>query len=355
MCVSYWSGPPKPKKSDSALMQAATQINPGGRPILPDGRRRDGADRFWPNVDVTPGHGPKGECWIWTSGTHMGYGQLGAGALAPGKRRPIRAHVASWLMHNGPILDGLWVLHKCDVKLCVRPDHLYLGTALDNVHDAQRRGLMAVAAPKLTETYWYAFISEAQGQMLKEAREKLDLSIFNIAEMVGMGFTHVSHFEAGRRSVRMEILHCLLLFYGIDKEAFGWFDCQFRHQNRPFKYTPEEIERMKGWQPRGRGVRKSPLKRSCREVFIRMKNHLADYANCSTELYRADLIVEALIKKELSLSGISKATQVTAYELKAIMSGESVHFVSLKRVVEYAGLSMNDVVSIEQVNQAKAA
>ena len=36
---------------------------------------------------------------------------------------------------NGPIPDGLFVCHQCDVKLCVRPDHFFLGTQADNMAD----------------------------------------------------------------------------------------------------------------------------------------------------------------------------------------------------------------------------
>lgn len=46
----------------------------------------------------------------------------------------------SWELHNGPIPDGLWVLHKCDNSRCVRPDHLYLGDHMQNMDDVSRRG-----------------------------------------------------------------------------------------------------------------------------------------------------------------------------------------------------------------------
>jgi hypothetical protein len=46
----------------------------------------------------------------------------------------------SWQIHCGEIPAGLQVLHKCDNPRCVRPDHLFLGTIADNVHDMLAKG-----------------------------------------------------------------------------------------------------------------------------------------------------------------------------------------------------------------------
>lgn len=74
-------------------------------------------------------------CWMWQGkpgGT--GYGSFSIRGKAMG------AHRASYTLLVGPIPDGLWVLHRCDVPLCVNPAHLFLGTAADNNADMDAKG-----------------------------------------------------------------------------------------------------------------------------------------------------------------------------------------------------------------------
>jgi hypothetical protein len=85
--------------------------------------------RFWSRVR-------KGDdCWEWLGRTSTnGYGAVWA------DKRDRRAHRVAWELVNGPIPDGLYVCHHCDNKRCVRPDHLFIGTATDNMQDALRKG-----------------------------------------------------------------------------------------------------------------------------------------------------------------------------------------------------------------------
>lgn len=89
-------------------------------------------ERFWSKVDR---RGPD-ECWLWTAGTQQPYGH---GALWDNGRM-VGAHRVSWLLHYGPAPRGKWILHRCDVPLCVNPRHLYLGASERNVRDCFERG-----------------------------------------------------------------------------------------------------------------------------------------------------------------------------------------------------------------------
>jgi hypothetical protein len=78
---------------------------------------------------------PFGGCWLF-AGTlcNDGYGRAGF----EGEKR---AHRVAWRIFNGPIPVGKWILHKCDVRCCVNPHHLYVGTPLENTNDIRlRRG-----------------------------------------------------------------------------------------------------------------------------------------------------------------------------------------------------------------------
>ncbi len=79
---------------------------------------------------------PFGGCWLWSGAiiTNAGYGSFPMGG------KSMAASRAAWLLYRGVIPAGLSVLHKCDVRACCNPDHLFLGTHRDNMADMKAKG-----------------------------------------------------------------------------------------------------------------------------------------------------------------------------------------------------------------------
>lgn len=78
---------------------------------------------------------PNSGCWIWTGAIGgKGYGQIGW----MGKVE--LAHRVVYELYKGSIPSDYCVLHRCDVRCCVNPEHLFLGTKRDNTRDALKKG-----------------------------------------------------------------------------------------------------------------------------------------------------------------------------------------------------------------------
>ena len=99
-------------------------------------------DRFWEKVNKNTESG----CWEWTSAlVRGGYGGFATHFPSEGRKNN-RAHRFAWTLVNGQIPDGLWVLHKCDNRICVNPDHLFLGDSKDNMLDCAAKGRVCTIA-----------------------------------------------------------------------------------------------------------------------------------------------------------------------------------------------------------------
>jgi hypothetical protein len=152
------------------------------------------ADRFWSKVDKDgpiPEHRPElGPCWLWTASTdRRGYGRIGYGGTNGGWTS---AHRAAWELADGPVPDGLLVLHHCDNPPCVRRTHLFLGTHVDNMADmrAKRRSLAGARHN----------LAKLDDQQVEEIRRRVAAGERQetVAKAFGTSQSHVSGICSGR-------------------------------------------------------------------------------------------------------------------------------------------------------------
>ena len=155
-------------------------------------RWKDHEKRFWSFVKKTRG------CWMWvgsTAGTVMVYGRF----RRSGER--ILAHRYSWELHNEPVPEGLLVLHTCDNTLCVRPDHLFLGTHKDNSQDMLKKGRANKARG---ERHGNSKLTEKKVRRIKEKYRRGDVTQAKLAEEFGVGEMQVSRIISGKRWAHLQ-------------------------------------------------------------------------------------------------------------------------------------------------------
>jgi transcriptional regulator with XRE-family HTH domain len=313
------------------------------RPIIQDGRTSKIRDVFWPKVDTRPGHGPNGDCWIWTGyADPSGYGSLAGGALFPGRHSPVKAHQASWVLHNGPIPKGLYVCHKCDNPPCVRPDHLFVGTQKQNIRDAMRKGRMPTKEYKEKTGHWRVTLTPTQGQFVRNARKNAGLNIYVIESLIGIDFTAVHRFELGQRGITIEQLHCLCGVIGLDYDSLNIEQTQMTFWKWALGH-PSEKARGGKRPARPTVFSRQPGQPQRPHVFW------SRLPEPDLSFYRADLIREALQRKGIPMRKMAEQSGISRPTLMKILNGEDAHSASLRNICIYAGLAAADLFNTKAV------
>jgi hypothetical protein len=130
-------------------------------------------------------------CWWWRGAKKpSGYGNF----YMDGKY--LSAHRASWMLHRGPIPDGMNVLHRCDIPSCVNPDHLFLGSHKENFKDMMRKG-RARGAPLGSEFTPMAKLTRVSVSEIRALR-KSGAKLREIAGKYGVSLATISLVCSGK-------------------------------------------------------------------------------------------------------------------------------------------------------------
>jgi hypothetical protein len=149
-------------------------------------------DRFLSKVVITDDG-----CWNWTAALMPG---TGYGVFFMNKKN-VYAHRVAWQLFKGEIAGGLFVLHDCDNKKCVNPEHLHLGTHKDNMRegvvrgrfprgDAHNRRLHPECVPR-GEAHWRARLSNADVAKIRQLYASGGWTCKTLGEEFGVTAEHI--------------------------------------------------------------------------------------------------------------------------------------------------------------------
>lgn len=315
--------------------------------------------RFWQKVDKTPGLGPKGDCWEWRGARSAGYGEIGVVSghlgIEPnlfGKDgyRILKAHALAYRYVYGhedvPFGYETHICHSCNNKLCVRDEHLWVGTPLRNAHHAQATGLTPIAKPKQDKsTGWHiSAFSDEQRAILRSERRRQGVGFSWLCRVLEIDKSHLSKIETGKdaRGLRFDKTLCLLQILGIDREAFRLSECPLtlaykEPENAKYK---EEYQRI---QRRLRSTRKVNARHgkpgAPKDLWLRRIQPESVY-------FDAPSIKQSLLQLDISQADLAARTGLSAQMVARVVRGAgSVPIAALRTVEE----------SIKALSQEKAA
>lgn len=149
---------------------------------------------FWNRVDRSAG---VTACWPWTGGTSLsGYGVMRL------QGHFINASRAAWIINNGAIPAGEYVLHHCDQRLCVNPAHLFIGTQSANMADMTSKGRRGrgYRAQRHGEMHQAARLSDATVAAIRADMEAGGKQR-HVALRYGVSHTYVGQLVRGEKRV----------------------------------------------------------------------------------------------------------------------------------------------------------
>jgi len=144
----------------------------------------------------------EGECIVW-KGARRNKNSYGAIKY---KDKVIDTHRLSYMLHKGEIPEGMVVMHSCDNKPCINPDHLFIGTYSDNAKDAYDKGRMKT--PKFPKGLVspHGSISVEKAKEIKEAilnAPKVKGRLLLIAEQFDVKYQLVKDIAGGRSYINI--------------------------------------------------------------------------------------------------------------------------------------------------------